>query len=74
MSAKFSENFDWKDSTLAPAEKEKTEELLVEFHDILAKHRFDIGMKEEFKVKLTPKDNSPAYSQILRAPINWKSN
>ena len=58
--AKFLENFDWKDSTLTPEEKDKIEELLVEFHDIFARHRFDIGMNEEFKVKLTPKDDSPA--------------
>ena len=70
--AKFLEIFDWKDSTLTPAEKAKIEELLVEFHDIFARHRFDIGMNEEFKVKLTPKDDSPAYSQNLPAPINKK--
>ena len=72
--AKFLENFDWKDSTLAPEEKEKIEELLVEFHDIVARHRFDIGMNEEFKVKLTPKDDSPAYSQSLPAPINLQED
>ena len=31
-------------------------------------------MNEEFKVKLTPKDNSPAYSQNLTAPINLKED
>ena len=72
--AKFLENFDWKDSTLTPEEKEKIEELLVEFHDIFARHQFDIGMNEEFKVKLTPKDDSPAYSQSLPAPINLKED
>ena len=72
--AKFLENFDWKDSTLTPEEKEKIEELLVEFHDIFARHRFDIGMNEEFKVKLTTKDDSPAYSQSLPAPINLKED
>ena len=72
--AKFLENFDWKDSTLTPEEKEKIEELLVEFHDIFARHRFDIGRNEEFKVKLTPKDDSPAYSQSLPAPINLKED
>ena len=72
--AKFLENFDWKDSTLTPEEKGKIEELLVEFHDIFARHRFDIGMNEEFKVKLTPKDDSPAYSQSLPAPINLKED
>ena len=72
--AKLLGNFDWKDSTLTPEEKEKIEELLVEFHDIFARHRFDIGMNEEFKVKLTPKDDSPAYSQSLPAPINLKED
>ena len=72
--AKLLENFDWKDPTLTPEEKEKIEELLVEFHDIFARHRFDIGMNEEFKVKLTPKDHSPAYSQSLPAPINLKED
>ena len=72
--AKFLENFDWKDSTLTPEEKEKIEELLVEFHDIFARQRFDIGMNEEFKVKLTPKDDSPAYSQSLPAPFNLKED
>ena len=72
--AKFLENFDWKDSTLTPEEKEKIEELLLEYHDIFARHRFDIGMNEEFKVKLTPKDDSPAYSQSLPTPINLKED
>ena len=48
--------------------------MLVEFHDIFARHRFDIGMNEEFKVKLTPKDDSPTYSQSLPAPINLKED
>ena len=48
--------------------------MLVEFHDVFARHRFDIGMNEEFKVKLTPKDDSPAYSQSLPAPLNLKDD
>ena len=39
------------------------EDHLLEFHDIFARHRFDIGMNENFKVKLPPKDDSKAYSQ-----------
>ena len=46
----------------------------MEFPDIFARHRFDIGMNEEFKVKLTPKDDSPAYSQSHPAPINLKED
>ena len=71
---KFVENFNWKDSTLTLDEKQKIEELLVEFHDIFARHRFDVDMNEEIKVKLTPKDDSPAYSQSLPAPINLKED
>ena len=72
--AKFLENFDWKDSILTPEDKEKIEDLLVEFQDIFAQHRFDIGMNEELEVKLTSEDDSPAYSQSLPAPINLKED
>ena len=58
----FLENFDWKDSTLALDEIARIEELLVEFHNIFARHRFVIGINEEFNVKMKPKDDSPAYS------------
>ena len=70
----FLANFDWTDSTLNPVEIAQIEELLVEFHDIFARHRFDIGMNEDFKVTLTPKDDSPAYSQSLPTPINLKED
>ena len=40
--AKFLENFDWKDSTLTPEDKVKIQDLLVEFHDVFARHRFYI--------------------------------
>ena len=66
----FLSNFDWTDSTLQPDAKQTVENLLVKFHDIFARHRFDIGIKTEFKVQLTPLDNKPAYSQSLPAPIN----
>ena len=70
----FLSNFDWTDSMLQPAEIARIEDLLVKFHDVFARHRFDIGMNEDFKVKLTPKDNSPAYSQRLPTPINLKED
>ena len=55
--AKLLENLDCKESTLTSDEKAIIEELLMEFHDIFARHRFDVGMKEEFKVK--PSANKP---------------
>ena len=70
----FLSNFDWTDSTLQQDAKQAVENLLVEFHDIFARHRFDIGINTEFKVQLTPLDNRPAYSQSLPAPINLKDD
>ena len=46
----------------------------MEFHDIFARHRFDIVINTEFKVQLTPLDNRPACSQSLPAPINLTDN
>ena len=66
----FLSNFDWTNSTFQPNAKQAVENLIVEFHDIFARHRFDIGINTEFKVQLTPLDNRPAYSQNLPAPIN----
>ena len=70
----FLSNFDWTDSMLQPAEIARIEDLLVDFHDIFARHRFDIGMNEDFKVKWTPKDDFPAYSQSLPTPIKLKED
>ena len=70
----FLSNFDCTVSTLQPEAKQDIEKLFVEFHDIFARHRFDIGINTEFKVQLTPLDNRPAYSQSLPAPINLKDD
>ena len=70
----FLSNFDWTDSTLQQDAKQACENLLVEYHDIFARHRFDIGINTEFKAQLTPLDNRPAYSQSLPAPINLKDD
>ena len=70
----FQSNFDWTGSTLQPDAKQAVENILVEFHDSFARHRFDIGINTEFKVQLTPLDNRPAYSQSLPAPINLKDD
>ena len=65
-------NFDWTNSTIQLDAKQAVEDLLVEFHDAFARHRFDIGINTEFIVQLTPLDKRPAYSQSLPAPINLK--
>ena len=66
---KFLERFDWTDTLLTATEKEAIENILLEYHDILARHRINNGMNTEFKVKLTPKDNKAVYSQSLPMPI-----
>ena len=70
----FLSNFDWTDSTLQLDANQAVENLLVGFHDIFARHRFEIGINTEFKVQLIPLDNRPACSQSLPAPINLKDD
>ena len=53
----FLKRFDWTDTVLTETEKQAVEDFLVEYHDIFARHRMDIVMNTEFKVKLTPKDD-----------------
>ena len=55
---KFLKRFDWTDTEM---EKQAIESILVEYLDILARHRMDIGINTEFKVKLTPKDDKAVY-------------
>ena len=55
-------------------EKQAVEDILVQYHDIFARHRMDIGMNTEFKVKLTPKDDKAVYSQKLPMPIHLKED
>ena len=70
----FLKRFDWTDTLLTETEKQAVEDILVEYHDIFAKHRMDIGMNTEFKVKLIPKDDKAVYSQILPMPIRLKED
>ena len=69
---KFLKRYDWTDLLLTETEKQAVEDILVEYHDIFARHRMDIGMNTEFKVRLTPKDDKAVYSQSLPMPIHLK--
>ena len=48
--------------------------MLVEYNDIFARQQLDIGINNSFKVKLTPKDERPIYTQSLPVPINLKED
>ena len=47
--------FDWPDTQFTEFEKQAFEDILVEYRDIFARHRMDIGMNTEVKVKLHQK-------------------
>ena len=70
----FFSNFEWSDTTLSPDKRQEIEEILVDFHDIFARHRFDMGINRDFKVEPTPNDDRTAYSQSLSTPINLKDD
>ena len=70
----FLSKFDWTYSILEPEAKQAVEALLVQFHDIFARHCFENGINTEFKVQLTTSDDRPAYSQSLAAPINLEDD
>ena len=53
----FLKQFDWTDTLLTDTAKQAVEDILVEYHDIFARHRMDTGMNREFKVELTPNDD-----------------
>ena len=54
---KFLKRLDWTDTLLTETEKQAVEDILVEYHDLFARHRMDIGMNTDFKGKFTPKDD-----------------
>ena len=70
----FLKRFNSTDTLLTETEKQAIEDFLVEYHDIFARHRIDIGMNTEFKVKLTPKDAKAVYSRSIPMPIHLKGD
>ena len=68
----FLKRFDWRDTLLTETEKQAVEDNLVAYHDLFARHRLDIGMNLELKVKLTPRDDKAVYCQNLPMPIHLK--
>ena len=72
--SQFLSLFKWNDSLITGEDRENLESTLVEFNDIFARHRLDIGMNNQFKVCLTPKNDKPVYTQSLPVPINLKDD
>ena len=66
----FLKIFLWDTCVLNADQKRQLEEFLVEYHDIFAKHRSDVGYNTELKIKLTPEHPPPVYVQGPPAPIH----
>ena len=66
----FLSKFDWKNSVLTSDEISELENLLIEFEDIFAKHRFVVGYNTEMKIKLTPEHSNAVYIQSPPTPIH----
>ena len=71
---KFLEWFDLVDTLLTEVQKQAIEDVLVDQHDIFARHRMDIEINTEFKKKLTPKDDKAVHRQNLPMPIHLKED
>ena len=71
---KFLKRFDWTDTLLTETEKHAVEKIPVEYHDMFANQRMDIGMSMEFEVRLESKDDGAVYSQSLPMLIHLKED
>ena len=68
----FLKKFSWDTCVLNADQKRQLEEFLVEYHDVFAKHCFDVGYSTELKIKLTPGHPFPVYVQGPPAPIRLR--
>ena len=62
----------WEGSQIEGNDRKQLEETIVEYKDIFALHRLDMSINNNFKVKLTPKDERPIYTESLPVPVNLK--
>ena len=68
----FLNHFNLEKTILSLAEREQVEVLLIEFHDVSARHRFDVGGNDHFSVKLTPEHHDPVYTQSPPTPVHLR--
>ena len=60
--------------TIQANDRKQLAQTIIEYNDIFAHHQLDIRINNSFKVKLTPKDERPIYTQSLPEPINLKED
>ena len=66
---KFFDMFQWEGSQIEGNDRKQLEQTIVDYNDIFARRPLDIGINNNFNVKLTPKDERPIYTQSLPEPI-----
>ena len=54
-------------------QRSEVEHLLIEYADIFAKHRFDVGYNSDLKIKLTPEHQRHLYTQGPPTPIQLRN-
>ena len=69
----FLSKFPWEKLALNDEQKAVVGELLVEFSDIFAKHRFEVGYNTDLKKKLTPERSIPIYEQGPPTPVHLRN-
>ena len=74
MRKEFLDMFEWEGTQFNAEQREHINELLVKYHDIFARHRFDIRGNNEFKVKLTPTHDDPVYKKSPPTPVHIKED
>ena len=66
--------FGWTDTLLTETEKQAVKDILGEYYNIFARHRVDVGINTEFKVKIALKGDKALYCQNLPMPIHMKED
>ena len=69
---KFLKKFHCDTCVLKTEQTRQLEDFLVEYNDVLAKLRFDIGYNKELKIKLTSENQLPLYVQYPSASIHLR--
>ena len=74
MRKEFLGLFEWEGTQFNKDQQKEIEHLLVKYHGIFARHRFDICGNNEFNVKLTPTHNDPVYKKSPPTPVHIKED
>ena len=71
---KLLNRFYWLDTLLTETEKHAVKYILVEYRNIFARQRMNMGMNTKFEVRPTPKNDKLIYNMSLLLPIHLKED